>query len=163
MHSRLAYALAVGALSVTAVPALAQSTGQIKRMEGDVRIVRAGETLVARPGHEIHPKDRLVTGTNGAVGFTTTDNALYSMGPNSHLVIDEYAFNQKTHDGNVAIRFLKGTFAVVSGLLAKVAPQKTRIQTPTATIGIRGTEFVVKIEVPPELEEEILGIREGRK
>lgn len=147
----------LGPLVLFSAPALAQQAGQIKRMDGDVRIVRAGETLTVRPGHEVRPKDRIITGANGSAGFTTTDQSMYALGPNSQMVIDEYAFNQATQDGNIGVRFLKGTFAVVSGLLAKVSPQKNRIQTPTATIGIRGTEFVVKVDLPPELEEQVLG------
>ena len=71
------------------------------------------------------------------------------------MVIDQYAFNQRSQDGNIAFRFLKGTFAVVSGLLAKIQPEKAKYSTPNSTIGIRGTEFVVKIELPPELVEDI--------
>lgn len=137
--------------------ALAESAGQIKRMEGEVSILRNKTLLPAKPGVPVESKDRIITGKNGSVGLTTTDNSLVSLGPNSQLVIDQYTFNQQSQDGNIAFRFLKGTFAVVSGLLAKIQPEKAKYSTPTSTIGIRGTEFVVKIELPPELEEEILG------
>lgn len=141
----------------------AEPAGQIKRMEGDVSVVRNKQLLVAKPGLEIEARDRLITGKNGSVGFTTTDNSLVSLGPDSQLVIEQYAFNQQTRDGNLALRFLKGTFAVISGLLAKAQPEKAKFSTPTATIGIRGTEFVVKIELPAELEAEILGAEGGLK
>ena len=145
-------------LLATAGTALAaESAGQIKRVDGEVSVVRNKQAFAAKPGLAIEAKDRLITGKNGAVGFTTTDNSLVSLGPNSQLVIDQYAFNQQSQDGNIAFRFLKGTFAVVSGLLAKVQPDKAKFSTPTATIGIRGTEFIVSIELPAELEEEILG------
>lgn len=142
-------------LASTAVGA--EPAGQIKRMEGEVTIVRNQQKIAVRPGFEIEAKDRLVTGKNGSAGFTTTDNSLVSLGPNSQLVIEQYAFNQQSQDGNIAFRFLKGSFAVVSGLLAKLQPEKAKFSTPTATIGIRGTEFVVKIDLPAELETEVLG------
>jgi hypothetical protein len=142
-------------LASTAVGA--EPAGQIKRMEGEVTIVRNQQKIAARPGIEIEARDRLITGKNGAAGFTTTDNSLVSLGPNSQLVIEQYAFNQQSQDGNIAFRFLKGSFAVVSGLLAKLQPEKSKFSTPTATIGIRGTEFVVRIELPAEREAEILG------
>lgn len=135
----------------------AEPAGQIKRMDGEVTIVRNQQRIAARPGFEIEARDRLITGKNGSAGFTTTDNSLVSLGPNSQLVIDQYAFNQQSQDGNIAFRFLKGSFAVVSGLLAKLQPEKSKFSTPNATIGIRGTEFVVKIDLPAELEAEILG------
>lgn len=135
----------------------AEPAGQIKRMDGEVIIVRHQQKIAARPGFEIEAKDRLITGKNGSAGFTTTDNSLVSLGPNSQLVIEQYAFNQQSQDGNIAFRFLKGSFAVVSGLLAKIQPEKSKFSTPTATIGIRGTEFVVRIDLPAEREAEILG------
>lgn len=134
-----------------------EPAGQIKRMQGEVTVVRNQQVIVATPGFEVEAKDRLRTGKDGSVGMTTTDNSLISLGPNSQLVIDQYAFNQQSQDGNIAVRFLKGSFAVISGLLAKAQPAKAKFATPTATIGIRGTEFVVKIELPAELENEVLG------
>lgn len=155
---RLAVPLALAALLAASGTTLAaESAGQIKRLTGEVTVVRNQQRLVATPGFAIEAKDRLMTGKDGSVGFTTTDNSLVALGPNSQLVIDQYAFNQQSHDGNIAFRFLKGSFAVVSGLLAKIQPDKAKFLTPTATIGIRGTEFVVAIELPPELEAEILG------
>lgn len=146
-------AIAAFVLLITAtLPALAASAGQIKRMEGDVRIVRGNQTVTARPGLDIQSKDRVVTGANGAVGFTTPDQAMFSLGPNSQMVIDEYAFNKSSQEGNIAVRFLRGTFSVVSGLIGKAAPERTKFSTPTATIGIRGTEFTVSVEVPPETD-----------
>jgi hypothetical protein len=148
--------VAAFACAIQAGTAQAQQSGQIKRMEGDVRIVRGGQTLLAKPGHDIRARDRIVTGANGAAGFTTPDNGMFSLGPNSQMIVDEIAFNRQTQDGNIAVRFLKGTFSVVTGILGKIAPQKTRIQTPTATIGVRGTEFSVRVDVPPELEKDVL-------
>lgn len=156
-------ALLSAALLCAAGAALAEPAGQIKRLQGEVTIVRNQQVIVATPGLEVEAKDRLRTGKDGSVGLTTTDNSLISLGPNSQLVIERYAFNQQTQDGNIAVRFLKGSFAVISGLLAKAQPAKTQFNTPTATIGIRGTEFVVKIDLPAELEEEVLGTDGVRK
>jgi len=60
------------------------------------------------------------------------------------------------------VRFLKGSFAVITGLIAKLSPQSVKISTPTATIGIRGTEFVVKVDLPSEIEEEVLNMEVPR-
>jgi hypothetical protein len=149
-------------LALTALPAAAEPAGHIKRMEGDVRIVRNKQTLTATPGSEVLAGDRLVTGANGSVGLTTSDNTLLALGPNSHLVMDNYAYNQATQQGNIAVRFLKGSFAVITGLIGKIAPQNVKVTTPTATIGIRGTEFVVKVDLPAELEAEVLNMEEPR-
>lgn len=156
MIKALIFAMAVGTLGALSGPALAEQSGRVERVQGEVRIVRAGQTLTVRPGHEVRARDRIVTGSNGAVGFTTPDLGMFALGPNSQMIVDEIAFNRQSQDGNIAVRFLKGTFSVISGVLGKIAPQKTRIQTPTATIGIRGTEFSVRVDVPPEVEKEVL-------
>ena len=150
----LLLALSLGANTL----ALAADAGHIKRMEGEVSIIRNKQVIPAQTGSAIQAKDRIVTGAKGAAGILTSDNTQLSLGPNSHLVIDEYAFNKGTHEGNMAVRFLKGSFAMVSGLIAKVSPEKAKVSTPTATIGIRGTEFTVNVELPPELEKEILSM-----
>jgi hypothetical protein len=156
VNKQLVLAILAAQFGLITLDASAQQSGQIRRMEGDVRILRGSETLIARPGMDVRARDRIVTGANGAAGFTTPDNGMFSLGPNSQMVVDEIAFNRQTQDGNIAVRFLKGSFSVVSGLLGKIAPQKTRIQTPTATIGIRGTEFSVRVDVPPEMEKDVL-------
>ena len=153
-------AIAAFILLITAIaPALAATAGQIKRMEGDVRIVRGNQTLIGKTGLEILAKDRVVTGANGAVGFSTPDRAMFSLGPNSQMVIDEYAFNKGTQDGNIAVRFLKGTFSVISGLIGKSSPERAKYVTPTATIGVRGTEFTVSVDTPSEPDKPSLPAR----
>ena len=136
--------------------AMAQQGGVIERLQGDVRIIRAGQSMNAQPGHRVMPRDRIVSGPASAAGFTTPDNGKVSLGPNSQMIVDEIAFHQPTQDGNIAVRFLKGTFSAVTGLLGKISPKKSTYQTPTATIGIRGTEFSVRVEMPAELENKIL-------
>lgn len=143
-------------LTCVATMANAEPAGHIKQMKGDVRIVRDRTTLTATPGSALHSGDRIITGANSSAGLTTTDNTRLALGPDSHLVMDNYAFDQAARQGNMAVRFLKGSFAVITGLIAKVTPQNARITTPTATIGIRGTEFVVKVDVPAEIEQEVL-------
>jgi hypothetical protein len=157
-HSFWLALAALGILAGTAPAVLASEAGSITRMEGDVRIIRNKQTIQAKPGSEVQPKDRVVTGANGSAGITTVDKALLTLGPNSHLVIDEFAFNKQTQEGNMAVRFLKGTFAMVTGAIGKLSPERTKISTPTATIGIRGTEFVVQVDLPPELEKQVLAL-----
>jgi hypothetical protein len=68
------------------------------------------------------------------------------MGPGSELLISEFEFNPNSYAGDLAISLLKGTMRVVTGLIGKTAPDNVRFSTPSATIGIRGTEFVVDLE-----------------
>jgi hypothetical protein len=92
--------------------------------------------------------DVLVTGADGSVGVTFLDNSLFSLGPSSTLAIDRYAFNSTTHDGQFDASLKRGTLAVVSGRMVKRSPEAMRVRTPSAIMGVRGTEFVVKVDEP---------------
>jgi hypothetical protein len=62
------------------------------------------------------------------------------------LVIDEFVFAPRQGKYSIALRMVKGTFAYFSGLISKLAPESARIETPTSSIGIRGTKFVARVE-----------------
>ena len=155
------FAIAIGALGHISDNASAQQNGVIERTQGDVRIIRAGQTFTAQKGSEVRARDRIEVGANGATGFTSPDKGMYSLGPNSQMVVDEIRFNPQTQDGNIAVKFLKGTFSAVTGLLGKISPEKHRIQTPTATIGVRGTEYSVRVDVPARLEKDTAILEAG--
>ena len=99
-------------------------------------------------GMPIRQSDRLVTGADGTVGVTFADNSLLSVGPNSALAVDRFSFNASTHEGQFDASLQRGTLAVVSGKMVKQSPDAMRIRTPASILGVRGTEFVVKVADP---------------
>lgn len=124
----------------------ADVAGTVKTVQGKVEIVRGSETIPATPGLAVYAEDKLQTGADSSVGVTLKDDTRISSGPNSTISLEKYAFNATTHDGNMLISVIKGTLAMVSGLLVKHSPESAAVKTPTATIGIRGTEFVVEVD-----------------
>ena len=78
-----------------------------------------------------------------SVGITMDDDSLLSAGPNSELSLDRYAFDTTTNQGRFEASLNKGTMAVISGRIAKQSPDAMTVRTPTAILGVRGTEFVV--------------------
>src|SRR5205814_2310531 len=90
--------------------------------------------------------DKLVTGADGTVGVTFTDNSLLSVGPNSVLAIDRYVFDSTTHAGQFDSTLSKGTLAVISGKIVKQSPDAMHVRTPSAIMGVRGTEFIVRVD-----------------
>ena len=87
--------------------------------------------------------DVVVTGPDGAVGVTLADDTLLSAGPNSVLAIERFVY-EANQPGSLEAALSKGTLAVVSGRIAKQAPDAMRVKTPAAILGVRGTEFVVR-------------------
>lgn len=137
--------LAVLAL-VAARVASAEDIGQIKVTSVAVHIQRGAERVPAVVGGRVRVSDTVVTGSDGSVGITFTDNTLLSAGPDSVLVLERYAFNSTTHDGKFDARLNRGSLAVVSGKIAKQSPDAMVIKTPSSLLGVRGTEFLVKVE-----------------
>ncbi|MGA8050535.1 MAG: FecR domain-containing protein [Burkholderiales bacterium] len=123
----------------------AEYVGQVKTAHGDVHLQRAGQSIVVTPGMGVQQSDTIRTGADGAVGVTFTDNSLLSAGPNTVLAIDRYAFNSTTHAGQFDASVHQGTVAVVSGNIVKQTPEAMRIHTPASIMGVRGTEFVVRV------------------
>jgi hypothetical protein len=118
----------------------------VKKVSGMATITRQGRALPATVGMEILENDTIRTGRDGSIGIVFNDETLLSLGPESVLVIDEFVFTPKQGKFSIVLRMLKGTAAYLSGLISKLAPESAHFKTPTASIGIRGTKFVVKVE-----------------
>jgi hypothetical protein len=131
----------MGLLAVSA--AEAQDVGRVKTVKGTVYIERAGRQEPAQVGSGVRQADVLVTGADGAIGVTLADDTLLSAGPNSVLVVERFVYDG-VKPGVLETALTKGTLAVVSGRIAKQAPDAMRVKTPAAILGVRGTEFVVR-------------------
>lgn len=138
--------LATVVLAGFAALAIAGEAGHIKTAKGSAEVERDGTRMPAVVGMAVLVSDTLVTGADGSVGVTMTDNSLLSVGPNSVLAIDKYAFNSTTHAGSFDASLRKGTLAVVSGKMVKQSPDAMRVRTPSTVMAVRGTEFVVKVD-----------------
>lgn len=147
MRQVFAAAAVASMLAVTGT-VWANDVGQVKTAKGSVHVERDGKLLPASVGMPIRQADSLVTGADGAVGVTFSDNSLLSTGPNSVLVVDRYNFDSTTHAGRFDASLKKGTLAVVSGKMVKQSPDAMKVRTPAAIMGVRGTEFIVQVEEP---------------
>jgi hypothetical protein len=94
--------------------------------------------------------DSVLTGSDGAVGIMLLDNTMLSAGPNSVLQMNRFAFDTTTHAGSIDVTVKRGTVAVISGKIAKATPGSVNFSTPTMTLGVRGTEFVIDAGQRPD-------------
>ena len=141
---RAALLLILG-LAALAPPAWAE-VGQIKVAKGSVTVERKGQALPGPVGFLLEADDVLKTGADGAVGITMRDNSLLSAGPNSILSLERFEFDPTTSIGRFDAQLRRGTLAVISGRIAKKSPQAMTVRTPSAVLGVRGTEFVVSVD-----------------
>jgi hypothetical protein len=128
--------------------AAAADIGLIKVANGAVEIQRGASKMPAKVGSAVQTSDVVVTGADGSAGITFTDNSLVSVGPNSVFAIEKYTFDSTTHSGQFEGNLRQGRLAAVSGKMVKQSPESMKIRTPSAIMGVRGTEFVVQVDEP---------------
>jgi hypothetical protein len=124
----------------------AADIGQVKVVKGQASIERNGQTQPAVPGMRLQTSDAVKTGADGSIGINMSDNTLLSLGPNSSMSLDRYAFDPTTSQGAFDTTLQRGSLAVVSGRIAKQSPEAMTVRTPFAVLGVRGTEFAVSAD-----------------
>jgi hypothetical protein len=115
--------------STVAVSSNAQATGP------------GGDRILNAPG-DVFQGDTIVTDTNGQAQIVFVDDTRFVVGPNSKVLIDEFVFNPDGTARDVALNTLRGTFRFISG---KSPHEVYAINTPTMTIGVRGTMINVRV------------------
>lgn len=141
---RCASLLIVLGILVPSYALAAEPIGEIRNASGAVDVTRTGAAHHAGTGDKVFQDDVISTGADGTVGITFADNSLISLGPNSELKLDQFQFNPAARSGAFDSSLNKGTLAVKSGLIVQQNPESMRIHMQAATLGVRGTEFVVR-------------------
>jgi len=120
--------------------------GKTKTGRGNVVVIRSGKEIPINIGDKLYQKDIIRTGADSSVGIIFEDNTILSVGPKSEIVIDEYVFAHEKGMLSMITRMVKGTASYISGIIGRQSPESVKFQTPDATIGIRGTQFLVKVK-----------------
>lgn len=119
--------------------------GYVKTLTGDAFIISGDSQQAARVGSAVRRGDRIRTLADGSLGLTLKDNTMMSLGPDTEIGVDEYLYAPARNELRLGARIVRGTLQFVSGIIAKLKPEAVTIATPTATIGVRGTRFLVKV------------------
>jgi hypothetical protein len=123
-----------------------QDIGGLRKVKGSASIERTGQVMAAKPGMPIRQNDVLVTGPDGSLGVIFKDNTTISLGPDSRLVVSEFVFKPEQKEFSFIIKMIKGTASYLTGIIGKLSPESVKFKTPKATVGIRGTKFLVKVD-----------------
>jgi hypothetical protein len=143
-----------------APPALAQSTavntageapaerpaaGTVSLVEGDVRFYDKNQQL-RRPnlGDAVYEGDNIFTGGDGEVHFNMEDGGYIGVRPDTKMRIINYKAEGGEDDQSV-IGLLEGSFRSITGWIGKLRGNRYQVNTPTATIGVRGTEHEPRV------------------
>ncbi len=116
------------------------SIGTVQTLSGSVEVRRADGTVeVLNKGDHVLEGDTLLTKPGAAVGVVFNDGTTMSLGEKGSLVLDKMAYDPASKTGEGHLTLQSGTFALVSGKIAKASPDALSLKTPTMTVGVRGT------------------------
>lgn len=127
--------------------AFADRAGTIKLVNG--KVTASGGGGVERPlaaGDPVFSTDHLTTGPDSSVSLVLRDGTTIVLGHSSRMELRGFAFDTTTYQGNLAVMVLRGSMRMISGLIRKNNADGVHIETPTAVIGIRGTDFIVDVD-----------------
>jgi len=109
-------------------------------------IVRQNQNLPGAQGASLEMRDLIKTGA-GSLGVTFNDNTVMQVTEHSRLLIDEFVYDPNVKaNGKLVLKVALGTVRYASGAIAKNDPTKVSIKTPTATVGVRGTDFMSVVD-----------------
>jgi len=146
------------ALALAAPPGAAWAQGrpgvQLLAVVGDVRILGTdGAQRPAERGAELRQGETVVTGQNALAQLRLADGGLLSVRADTELKLDRFAFaGRDDRDAGFLASLLKGGFRAITGLIGQANRDGYRITTPSATIGIRGTDFETLVLTAPRPE-----------
>jgi len=120
--------------------------GSVVDLSGTAIIKRGKETITIAKGTNIETNDKVET-KNGVVNIKFKDNTSVKVTENSALVIDDFVYDPKNAaGGKLNLKAAAGTVRYVSGNIAHNNPNSVKINTPTAAIAVRGTDFVMAVD-----------------
>ena len=138
--------LAINFLLLISVPAFA-GVGSISEFKGGGTVKRGVKITPAIKGSSIEKNDTVSTNSQGRFKITFVDATTVNITQNSKLIIDDFVYDGGNKSkGKIGLRLALGTAKYTSGAIAKGNARGVGIRTPTATIAVRGTDFVMSVD-----------------
>jgi opacity protein-like surface antigen len=138
-YDRLRFALAIAlAALLHAAPAAAQSIGSAHAISNQVDGILRGATRTLAVGSDVFANEVVRTGDAASARLVFLDSTNLSVGPRSSVTLDRFVYNPDRNTGRVVVRASRGIFRFVTG---SQPSRDYSIETPVATIGVRGTVF----------------------
>ena len=136
---------AVQAASVMPIGKVVMAAGSVSIEHASAVVVQAslGQSGGAKVGDSVYLGDTVSTGGDGRVGISFNDGTAFDLSPNARRVMNEFVYDPNSKSNSSLLSLTKGTFTFVAGKIAKSGDMK--VNTPVATMGIRGTTPRVEI------------------
>ncbi len=120
--------------------------GSVSQLKGTAQVDRAGSLSFISLWQDILKDDVISTKENSSLIINMIDGGVVHIGENSIFGFKKYFYNRQRGRGRAHMLLQRGFFRIISGDIGRIAPQKFRVDTKTAVIGIRGTDFYGLVE-----------------
>jgi hypothetical protein len=121
------------------------AVGKVTEQSGPTEIVRNKKSMESKVNSPVEMNDTIVT-AKAKAKLTFEDNTTVNITEQSKLVIDDFVYDPKKGSGKLAMKMVMGTARYASGQIAKSNPQNVAVNTPTATVAVRGTDFSMTVD-----------------
>lgn len=121
------------------------AVGKVSQQTGPTEIVRNNKSNPSSVNSTLEMNDTVITAKSSAQ-LVFEDNTTVKMTEQSKLIIDDFVYDPKKGTGKLAVKVALGTARYISGQIAKSNPQSVNVQTPTASIAVRGTDFSMTVD-----------------
>ena len=127
-----------------------QLIGHVTKLTGNATAIRNGVSIMLNQGDTVHKGDVVQSGSDSTLGLTFIDGTVFGLASNAKMVLNEMIYDPNGSDNKSLLSLVAGTISFVAGATAKKGDMK--VDTPVATMGIRGTAVLVEIdfEVPSQ-------------
>ncbi|MFC4839373.1 hypothetical protein ACFPFP_13100 [Bradyrhizobium sp. GCM10023182] len=123
--------------------AVAQVIGHVTKLTGSATVVRNGVSVILNNGDNVEKGDVVSTGSDSTLGITFIDGTVFGLSSNARMVLNEMVYDPNGSNNSSLLSLVAGTITFVAGETAKHGDMK--IDTPVATMGIRGTAVLTEI------------------
>jgi VCBS repeat-containing protein len=125
-------------------PAAGQVIGHLTKLQGTATATRNGVSIILNNGDNVEKGDVVEAGSNSTVGITFIDGTVFGLSSNARMVLNDMVYDPNGSNNSTLFNLVAGTISFVAGQTAKHGDMK--IDTPVATMGIRGTAVLVQID-----------------
>ena len=123
-----------------AVAPVSEKIGVVAAAGGKIELKTPGQVgRIAQSGQAVFMGDEITTDEKGHLQILFLDQTVFTLGPNSTIIINKFVYDPKSHEGEMQASITKGVFRYVSGKIASKNPNNVTVKLPAATLGFRGT------------------------
>jgi hypothetical protein len=129
--------------ATTSTPASPEPIGNVAALTGTVTVIRDKNSLPLKLRDDVFLNDVVQTAADSSLGITFEDGTTFRLTANARITIDNYIYEEGGKQNAATFNIGRGTVAFAASVVAKTGDM--RIDTPTATLGIRGTTGLVEV------------------